>query len=144
MAIIWPHKERDSRYATTKRDTQTFCIISHFSRPISHSTDTSRISASAFNSMSDTGRFCPSSSDSAGTLISTPASCNFANNSTCFMSFASRACVTLAPIMLRFPSANFLVLKLSPLLTQIIGGLALFIFGITKYKENNLASVNLR
>ena len=48
-----------------------------YSLPSSQSTETFRISARAFNSISDTGRFWPSSKDSAGTLISIPASCVF-------------------------------------------------------------------
>ena len=48
-----------------------------YSLPSSQSTETFRISARAFNSISDTGRFWPSNKDSAGTLISIPASCVF-------------------------------------------------------------------
>ena len=82
-----------------------------FSLPSSHSDDTCKASVKAFNSMSETGRFCPSSSESAGTLISTPASWSLAKRSTCFMPNAFRACVTRAPTRFRSPSASFLVFK---------------------------------
>lgn len=86
----------------------------HYSRPKSQFTDTSKILARAFNSISDTGRFCPSRRDKAGMLMSTPANCNLANRSTCFIFFAFRACVTRAPIRFRLPRASFLVFKASP------------------------------
>ena len=81
------------------------------SLPSNHSDDTCKASVNAFNSMSETGRFCPSSSESAGTLISTPASWSLAKRSTCFMPNAFLACVTRAPTRFRSPSASFLVFK---------------------------------
>ena len=79
-----------------------------YSLPSSQSTDTFRMSARAFNSISDIGHLWPSNKDSAGTLISIPASCNLASSSTCFIPCASRASVTRLPMMLRSPSSSFL------------------------------------
>ena len=85
-----------------------------YSRPSSQSTETPKMSASAASSLSETGRFCPSNNDSAGILISIPATCSFASNSTCFMPILFLASVTRAPIMLRSPSSSFLVFRQSP------------------------------
>ena len=82
------------------------------SRPRSQSTETSKISAKAFNSKSVTGLFCPSSSDSAGVLISMPSVCSFASSSFCFIPLARRASVTRCPTMFRSPNSSFLVFTL--------------------------------
>ena len=110
-------------------------------RPNNQSTETPKISARAFNSKSETGRFCPSSRESAGTLMSIPAVCNFARSSICFMPRFILAYVTRAPIIFRLPSANFLVFIDASLLFQSISGNRSRIFGNTKNaKETNMLS----
>ena len=100
--ISWKNKYRRRCECATYIDGVSYSL------PSSQSTDTFRMSARTFNSISDTGRFWPSSKDSAGTLISIPASCNLASSSTCFIPCASRASVTRLPMMLRSPSSSFL------------------------------------
>ena len=105
-----------------------------YSLPSSQLTDTFRISASAFNSISDTGRFWPSSKDSAGTLISIPASCVFGKQFHLFHSLCQpRLGNTLAD------DVTITQLQLSRFHTAhhsygiIICWRGLDIFGITKY-----------
>lgn len=105
-----------------------------YSLPSSQLTDTFRISASAFNSISDTGRFWPSSKDSAGTLISIPASCVFGKQFHLFHSLRQPRLgntladdVTITQLQLsRFPTAHHPY-------GIIICWRGLDIFGITKY-----------
>ena len=82
--------------------------------PSSQDTDTPKASERAQSSISDTGLFCPSKSDSAGTLISTPAVCSRARSSTCFIPRFMRASVTRAPTMFLSPKAKRLVFKPPP------------------------------
>ena len=99
--IGWKNKYRRRCECTTYIDGVFYSL------PSNQLTDTFRISARAFNSISDTGCFRPSSKDSAGTLISIPASCNLASSSTCFIPCANRASVTRLPMMLRSPRSSF-------------------------------------
>ena len=105
---------QDMAYLLIKKDnTVLFRVISvHSSRPNSQFTETPSISAIALSSISDTGRFCPSSKDNAGVLISIPLSWSLVSNSICFIPWDFRASVTLAPIIFLLPSSSFLGLML--------------------------------
>lgn len=105
-----PHPSRSNDVCPSARYINLF-----YSLPKSQSTETCKISASAFNSKSDTGRFCPSNRESAGILISIPAVCNFTRSSTCFIPRFFRASVTRAPIKFRSPSGSCRFFKTSPL-----------------------------
>ncbi|MDK2812885.1 MAG: hypothetical protein PWQ08_140 [Clostridiales bacterium] len=114
-----------------------------YSLPKSQSTDTFKISAKAFSSKSDTGRFCPSKRERAGMLMSIPAVCNFDKSSTCFIPCFSRASVTRAPIMFLSPSGSFRFFIVSPLPKLYRTGVLIYLaipnimklFGDTKYKK---------
>lgn len=130
------HRDAPVEILQKENGRQTSPTRVNYSLPNNQSTETFNISANVLSSISDTGRFCPSSNDSAGTLISTPANCNLASSSTCFIPCALRASVTLAPIMFRLPNSNFLGFICSPPSTTIICLWRVDLFGITKYNEN--------
>ena len=147
ISIHRPRRTHNSAFKKRGRSTRSSLAISYSlffsSRPSSQSADTCKIVASAFSSISETGRFCPSNSESAGVLKSTPESCNFASNSFCFIPSFFRASVTRAPTMLRSPNANFLVFTIPPPFLFIIWEYGVDKFGITKYNKFNLEIPNL-